>query len=153
MITVKLGNRTLGITFQRELIPASAANPSHVRATWCELHRLAPPVTGANGKITHMTEAIVARAYARCAKRDNFNLEAGRKLALTRALKSYGLTRDQRGLVWSAYLDRPRPTSKPRAQAPVKVQPVEDAILTILEGSPSSVRSQVHLDLNAGERH
>lgn len=155
MIRVKLGNRTLGVTFQREFIPAliretlkgrMSEDAPQVRATYCELHRLDD-----NGQ----SEAIVARSRARCARQDNFSFEAGRKLSLARALKQYGLTRDERSRVWSIYLDRPRPVSRPK----VKVQPP-----LILEGSPAGMGAgdhadgyrepaQVHaqLDLNAGE--
>lgn len=152
MIRVKLGNRTLGITFQRETIEPSANNPRYVRATWCELHRLAP-----DGK----TEAIVARSYAKCAKRDRFSLESGRKLALARALKQYSMKREERTIVWNTYLDRPRPVSKPKAEA-VKVQPAEPVLdLDLIDGSQQAdgfldVDRDRHihsLDLHAGEVH
>lgn len=123
MIHVKLGNRTLGITFQYEVIKPSLENPDAVRRTWCEIHRLGPPVTDKDGKVHYQTEAIVARAGGRCSPSEpgGFNYEKGRKLGLARALKSYGLTRPERTKVWHAYLGRPRPKSVQL----VKVQPAD----------------------------
>lgn len=160
MLRVKIGNLSLGISFQRETVLTESTTFKHsptyeVRATYCNLHRLT-----VDGK----TDAIIARAYAKADSRDSFNLEAGRKLALTRAMRQLPaiLNKDARTVVWGAYLDRPRPVSKPKA--PVKVQPAEEAIKVIMEGSPSSltmpdgfrdpVAVAIHrLDLNAGEVH
>lgn len=44
---------------------------------------------------------------ARCSKKDNFNKEAGRKLALERAIAI--LPRADRALIWSAYFGRTNP--------------------------------------------
>lgn len=150
VITVKLNNRTLGVTFQRETAPADGPFPGEVRATWCELHRL-----DSNGK----SEAIVARTRARCARSDNFNKDVGRKVSLARALKQYGLTRLDRTLVWFAYHERPRPVSKPKATP----QPVEEAMVNILDLTDNANQQAdgfreinqrfVGLDLNAGEVH
>lgn len=141
MITIKLGlSRTLGLEFPRETREPSKENPRRVRATWCEIHRL-----NTDGK----SEAIVARGYAQCAKKDRHSNELGRKKALARALKQYLLPKLERTQVWNAYLDRPRPISK----KPVKVQPVEDALSMINESFHPVEARHAHLDLNAGEVH
>lgn len=141
MIIIKLGlNRTLGLEFPREVKEPSRQNPRLVRATWCEIHRLA-----ADGK----SEAIVARGYAQCAKKDRHSNELGRKKALARALKQYLLPKAERTIVWDTYRNRPRHVSR----QPVKVQPVEDAINMINEAFNPVHARQAHLDLNAGEIH
>lgn len=118
MLNIRLGTIFLGITFRYELTPGAEVGSAAIRATYCELHRL-----NSEGK----TDAIVARTRATCAHGDTFRKEAGRKIALARALKQYGLTRVQRTSVWLAYHRRPRPVSV----KPVKVQPVEEAITLV----------------------
>lgn len=153
MIRVNLGNRTLGITFQREVKEPSKDNPRHVRSTWCEIHRLTPPVIDENGVVLDpggKTEAIVARSYAQCAKRDVHRHELGRKLALARALKQYLLPKEDRARVWAAYLDRAR-TPRAAASVRVKVQPIADGQQA--DGFKESNQSILGMDLNAGEQH
>lgn len=185
MLRVTLSNRILGIAFQYEyekgeVLPSTGDGTQgeivnlYPKRAWCELHRLAAQAPDKDGKVTFKSEAIVARSGALVSHREpgGFKYDKGRKLSLTRALKQYGLTRDDREIVWRAYLDRPRPVSKPKLKASVKVQPAEEAIRTILEGSPNvgqqadgyrepapritrdPVAAAIHrLDLNAGEVH
>lgn len=162
MLRVKLDKLDLGITFQREYVATSGGVGSTqsylLRATYCNLHRL----TG-DGK----TDAIIARSFVKADSRTNFNSEEGRKKALTRSLRQLGMLRADRTLVWAAYLGRPRPVSKPKVTDAVKVQPAEEAIRAIMEGSAGPLAEQpqqadgyrepnrafVGLDLNAGEIH
>lgn len=150
---VRIGTRLLALVFPYELLKPSRENPNEVRAVYCELHRI-----DAQGK----TEAVLARTRARCSVKDNFSFEKGRKTALARALKNYGMVKQDRAIVWEAYLNRPRPKS---VQPPVKIQPresqsIEEAISNIVsnivEFNPQQAdgyrEPTIHtLDFNAGE--
>lgn len=153
MLNIRLGTIFLGVTFRYELTPGSDADLPQIRATYCELHRL-----NSEGK----TDAIVARTRATCAHGDTFRKEAGRKLALARALKQYGLTRVQRTSVWLAYHKRPRPVSKQK----VKVQPAAEAVAVVnldetfpgsseqqADGFRETNRAITGMDYHAGEAH
>lgn len=168
MIRVNLGNRTLGITFQREYekveIEKSNGDGSVTltaqgfpRATFCEIHNVAQFEREIEGEKRLIWESvsIVARTRALIATKgkvkDNFSAEKGRKIALARALKQYGLSRDGRLLVWNAYFDRPRVQSHLLTQAPAEPVHLSDAT-----GHVDPPRNQVHatlhsLDLHAGE--
>jgi hypothetical protein len=184
MLRVTLSNRILGIAFQYEyekgeVLPSTGDGTQgevvnlYPKRAWCELHRLAAQAPDKDGKVTYKSEAIVARSGALVSQHEpgGFKYDKGRKLSLTRALKQYGLKRDDREIVWHAYLDRPRPISKPKVKA--RVQPVEEAMINILdldapmtgqqadgyrEPPPHITRDPVaaaihRLDLNAGEVH
>lgn len=49
-------------------------------------------------------DTIIAQGFAACSELDNFSKEAGRKLALTRALRS--LPRADRREIWARYFAR-----------------------------------------------
>lgn len=49
------------------------------------------------------TEGMSIGARAKCSANDQFNKATGRKLALLRAMKEYGLNRNQRWHEWEAY--------------------------------------------------
>lgn len=86
--------------------------------------------TKANRKRQRTTQCIVLRrqsgdtptllysGLAVCSKRDNFNKETGRKLALTRAIER--LSREERAAIWSTYLDRQNPLVTQRHLAAVQ---------------------------------
>lgn len=162
-IVVDLGNRTLGITFQREFeIPeeglfinkrhvrtgemrlSAPAGEDKLRATYCEIHRLkeAPKPAPFEG-VEWVSDGIMARTRARADSRDSFSREKGRKIALRRALVQYGLTRGDRVLVWHAYHNRPRPRV-------VKVELVEE-IINLLEAPRLLPEGVVEADFHAGE--
>lgn len=53
-----------------------------------------------------MEDAIndkVINGVALCNPMDNFDREKGRKLSLTRALKTWGLEKADRTIIWKAY--------------------------------------------------
>lgn len=57
-------------------------------------------------------EETVASGVAYCSVLDNFSLEAGRQIALKRALADSRLTREEQGTVLSAYFNRRRTAGK-----------------------------------------
>lgn len=170
MIRVTVGNRTLGIAFQREFeiveVEKSRGDGTLTRtkqgrpiATYCEIHTLQEVEKHIKGETRKIwdTLAMVARSRALIASRgvrDVFTYEKGRKIALTRALKQYGLSREARSLVWAAYHDRPRPISKPKLPQ-VKIIPEVEEGITHVDGfkamAPDLHRNLHSLDLLAGE--
>lgn len=48
----------------------------------------------------------IGSGVALCHPTDQFNKATGRKLSFTYALEAAGLTRDERGELWAAYLDK-----------------------------------------------
>ena len=109
MIKVQLPNMLMGISFSHPVkreamtsIPLFDAIPTmQVRYTHCELYEILPGPDNEKPQTKLMCEGI-----ARCSPLDNFNKEAGRKIALTRAIKVLELNRDEREVVWETYLNR-----------------------------------------------
>jgi len=56
-------------------------------------------------KITQNDE-VIGEGQAVCSAKDRFEYEAGRKIALTRALINAGLTSSERKKVWQTYLSK-----------------------------------------------
>jgi hypothetical protein len=67
-----------------------------VRHTVCKVFELGP---GAEA-------TLLSQGRARCSPEDNFRKEEGRKRALTRALDPLPFDKEDRALVWTAYLNR-----------------------------------------------
>lgn len=60
-----------------------------------------------------------------CFKRDQFNLEAGRKAALRAISLGTSLTKKFKAAMWKAYLERPTGPPEPRSKASVVEAAVE----------------------------
>lgn len=93
MLAVELDRGKVEFTFQHMTYePLAGWEPKPTKArTKCFLFQ--------NGK-------VVAEAWAQCAINDNFSRSAGRKIALTRALRMSGLTKAERTAVWGRYFAR-----------------------------------------------
>jgi len=108
VIKVKLPNRVLGITFSHPYREKVELPLFYDRSTVCQIFELHDdgPVEDA---------LLLGTGEARCSYKDNFCKEAGRKIALTRALRTedgtHYLNNEARTIVWETYLDRPRPKS------------------------------------------
>ena len=50
-------------------------------------------------------EKVLGKGIAECSPNDNFEYITGRKIALTRALKSAGFSTDQRRIVWDTFFN------------------------------------------------
>lgn len=59
-----------------------------------------------DGKVQPPDEITYAVGTAVCFKPDNFNKGMGRRIALTKALKSANLDKPARTAVWQAYFER-----------------------------------------------
>ncbi len=70
------------------------------------LERLDPDVAQKDAKKPRQEGAVIAEGRAACSHLDNFSKEAGRKLALTRALENAGWDKATRAQFWLAYLNR-----------------------------------------------
>ncbi len=56
--------------------------------------------------IKNMDTDVVITGISRCSKRDNFEKEVGRKLALKRALESSPFNKEERSAIWEVYETR-----------------------------------------------
>jgi hypothetical protein len=157
MIRVVIGSKTFGLTFPHEYEKKEVEKSTgsgeqgkvvnlYPKATYCELHQL-----DKEGK----SERILARSRALIASKgrvkDNFSYEMGRKIALRRALKQFGLTRGERTVFWQTYHARPRPISVKKTKEVEPAQPVEGSSQG--DGYFEPARAVHTLDLNAGEAH
>jgi len=56
--------------------------------------------------IKNLDADVIIEATARCSKKDNFEKETGRKLALKRVLEFSPFNKEERSLIWAAYENR-----------------------------------------------
>lgn len=91
----------IAFTFNHAMVDASVR--PH-RRTRCDLFKVLDTMDE-HGKPKLQ---LISAGIAHCGifSKDSFNKEKGRKLALARALKMAGLTRDERLRVWEAYFSR-----------------------------------------------
>lgn len=107
MIRVHLPNKTLGIGFihPSKAIATDKNLPfflTRMRFTHCEIFEIVPNAMMREG----FDVRLLSEGVTMCSPRDNFVKEAGRKIALTRALGKLKLGKKERTLVWEAYMAR-----------------------------------------------
>ena len=108
MIKAEISGKVLGITFRHptdlSAVPLSEFNPDGPthrkrRRSVCEIFELI-------GDAAKPTAALLTMGEVKCHFKDNFKKSTGRKEALTRALKSLKLSKEDRQKIWEAYLNR-----------------------------------------------
>lgn len=71
------------------------------KMTVCNIFKLST-----SNNITFPTPQIIAVGYAICSEKDNYSKEIGRKISLTRALKSCEFPKSDRKYIWDKYFSR-----------------------------------------------
>lgn len=79
-----------------DITPPIKRRAEHPQGTYCEIRK-----DYYKGRIIS-----VGRSTLHPIDWDKFNKEVGRKIALSEALKSSGLDKEDRGVVWESYLNR-----------------------------------------------
>lgn len=127
MIKVTLPDKTIGIAFEhpKTTVVHPSLNPKMSmmarrvihRRTVCSIYELPENLTILGFATPFPSKGkLISTATARCHEHDQFAKEAGRKLALARALKLGGFSWAEREQIWKTYLTRPRPKSAPKAE-------------------------------------
>src|SRR5688572_25523355 len=103
MIPIQLGEKTYGLTFRHQHIPFDPMSDTKRLAntlTLAQVFELAEDKKGTANPFP------IAEGKALCSVKDVFKKEVGRKVALTRLLKDWGVGKDARAKVWKAYHGR-----------------------------------------------
>lgn len=107
---------------EKILLANDGKTPRHIRWTKCEFHegKCSGPIFECMKILDGLPKSAMGDGkwgigIAFCNLTDNFTKATGRKLALERALRLGGFSKEQRKEIWKAYFQISRPTSNRNA--------------------------------------